>query len=76
VELHAQYLRDTDAYALHEGQRAAASVRRILCERLSSMLMSQLPEGYWDRLIHEIANREIDPHTAVDEMLRDWSRSD
>jgi LAO/AO transport system kinase len=75
VELHAQYLRDTNAYALHEGQRAAASARRILCERLSSMLMSQLPEGDWDRLIREIASRQIDPHTAVDEMLRGWSRT-
>jgi LAO/AO transport system kinase len=76
VEVHAQYLRDTDAYALREGQRAAASVRHILCERLSSMLMSRLPEGYWDRLICEIASREIDPHTAVDEMLRNWGRQD
>jgi LAO/AO transport system kinase len=76
VEGHAQYLRDTNAYALHEGQRAAASVRRILSERLSSMLMSRLPAGYWDRLIVEMVNRVIDPHTAADELLGRWGLTD
>jgi hypothetical protein len=37
--------------------RVNARFRRHSSERLSSMLMSQLPEGYWDRLIVEIANR-------------------
>jgi LAO/AO transport system kinase len=69
VETHARYLRDTNGYTLHEVRRALTSVRDILHERLSSMLMSRLPEGYWDRLIDEIANRKIDPHAAVDEMI-------
>jgi LAO/AO transport system kinase len=73
-EDHAHWLRDTNGYTLHESQRAASALRQILCERLPALLLSHLPEGYWDRAIREIADRKIDPHSAADEMLRDWGR--
>jgi LAO/AO transport system kinase len=70
AEDHARYLRETNGYVLHEGHRAAAAVRHILCERLPATLLARLPDGFWDRMIEDVASRDIDPHMAVDELLR------
>ncbi len=70
AEEHARYLRETNGYARHEGQRAAASIRHILYERLPAMLLARLPEGYWERMIRDVVNRDVAPHAAVDALLR------
>jgi len=53
-------------------QRADGRFRAVLSDRAVSRILARaLPDGKYDLLMDEIAERRIDPYTAVERVLRD-----
>ena len=65
IERHAAYLRETGHFERRELARAAATLDRIVRNRLMTELRSELPAGQWDDLVQAVARRDLDPYTAA-----------
>jgi LAO/AO transport system kinase len=69
VERHAAYLRSSGLWEEHERRRVALQLRRRLQDRLVAGWLSALPVGAFENMIDSVAERRIDPHSAVEELL-------
>jgi LAO/AO transport system kinase len=69
VEAHAAYLRATGGLTRRETARAARALDHILRDRLVAMLLARLPDGQFSRTVAAIAQREIDPTAAAEQLL-------
>lgn len=72
VERHAEYLRTTGQLGRREEARAASEVDHILRDALLADLMRRLPPDHLRLLAAGVARREIDPYSAVDQLLVDY----
>lgn len=69
VDEHGRFLRDTGRWEKRERLRVTAELRRLLNARLVSELMESSEDGYVEALLDQLVAREIDPHTATEELL-------
>jgi LAO/AO transport system kinase len=69
VEEHTRYLHETGHRAQQDTARAAATVRRLLAERLTAALLAALPMGRLDELTEAVARHRLDPDAAVARLM-------
>ncbi len=69
IGAHAEYLRSSGRWSDLERRRAASKVREVVTARVSLEVFESRRFGT-DRLVEQVANREIDPYSAADEILR------
>ena len=69
IEAHAAHLDETGQIARGEHLRAAAVLDQILCERLRAQVYDRLPEGRLAQIAGAVARREIDPYSAVEQLI-------
>lgn len=69
VVAHRDYLKDTDAWEQRVHRRAADAFRRVLGRELMRRLHAGLPDGDFEAMVQRVANREIDPYSAVQALL-------
>ena len=69
VEEHLAYLKESGQLRVRSRRLAQEELRRILGQELLSRLLDQIQEQQWGFLITEVAERELDPYTAADNLL-------
>ncbi len=69
IERHRGYLRTTGQLGRREEARAAAELDQILRDALLAEFLRRLPAGHLATLAGQVARREVDPYSAVDELL-------
>lgn len=69
VEEHLAYLKESGQLRVRSRRLAQEELRRILGQELLSRLLDQVREEQWGFLVGEVAERELDPYTAADNLL-------
>ena len=69
VERHAAYLREIGQLARREVTRATIALDHILRDSLMATLLARLPAGRLEETVAAIAERQIDPYTAAEQLL-------
>jgi LAO/AO transport system kinase len=72
IERHAEHLRATGQLGRREEARAASELDHILRDALLTDLTHRLPPGHLARVAAGVARRELDPYSAVDQLLLDY----
>lgn len=66
---HRAYLETSGELARQERERVSAELHHLLREALVARWLHQIQDGQIDAAIERILAREVDPHTAVEELL-------
>jgi LAO/AO transport system kinase len=74
IERHGGHLRSTGLLGRREEMRAAAELDHILRDALLAALAQRLPRNYLERLAEGVARRDIDPYSAVEQLLNAYGR--
>jgi LAO/AO transport system kinase len=74
IERHAEHLRSTGQLGRREEMRATSELDHILRDALLDELTQRLPPDHLERLAEGVARREIDPYSAVDQLLAEYGR--
>ncbi len=69
IEAHAAYLHASGRFQHRERLRVQSELAHILQQDLLRRLLNGLPAGAWDDTVRRVARREIDPYTAVAQLL-------
>jgi LAO/AO transport system kinase len=69
VTQHRAYLETSGELARQERERVTAELHHLLREALVARWLRQIPDGQVDAAIERILAREVDPHTAVEELI-------
>jgi LAO/AO transport system kinase len=69
IEEHRTYLHASGSYAERETTRAASILDQVLCQQLKTALTARLSDGQLARLVTAVANRELDPYSAAQQLL-------
>ncbi|MER3545040.1 MAG: methylmalonyl Co-A mutase-associated GTPase MeaB [Chloroflexota bacterium] len=69
VTRHRAYLETSGELARQERERVTAELHYLLREALVARWLRQIPDGQVDAAIERILAREVDPHTAVEELI-------
>ena len=67
---HRAYLRESGEWERRERLRAAAQLENLLRERLIAHLLDQIGQERLSEIIARVVRREVDPHSAVEALLR------
>jgi LAO/AO transport system kinase len=70
IEAHVAYLHASGRFQHRERLRVQSELEHILQQDLLRRLLDGLPGGAWDDTVKRVAQREIDPYTAVAQLLR------
>jgi LAO/AO transport system kinase len=68
---HRRYLEDSGVWAERERERAVAELERLLREQLLRRLTGRIGPTAIEQAIAKIVARQLDAHTAADELLAD-----
>jgi LAO/AO transport system kinase len=69
VEEHLAYLKQSGQLHIRSRRLAEEELRRILGQELLSRLLDEVRGEQWQFLVKEVAERELDPYTAADNLL-------
>jgi len=69
VEEHLAYLRESGQLHIRSMRLAEEELRRILGQQLLGRLLEEIRVEQWEFLTKEVAERELDPYTAADNLL-------
>lgn len=69
VEKHLAYLRESGRLHIRSRRLAEEELRRILGQELLSRLLQEIRAEQWEFLASEVAERELDPYTAADNLV-------
>jgi LAO/AO transport system kinase len=69
VEEHLSFLKESGQLHIRSRRLAEEELRRILGQELLSRLLNGVREHQWEFLMKEVAERELDPYTAADNLL-------
>lgn len=69
VEEHLAHLKESGQLHIRSVRLAEEELRRILGRELLSRLLEGIREEQWESLTKEVAERELDPYTAADNLL-------
>jgi len=69
VTQHRAYLETSGELARQERERVTAELHHLLREALVARWLRQIQDGQVDAAIERILAREVDPHTAVEELI-------
>lgn len=69
VTRHRAYLETSGELARQERERVTAELHHLLREALVARWLRRIPDGQVDTAIERILAREVDPHTAVEELI-------
>jgi GTPase len=69
IEAHRAYLHASGSYTEREAARAASMLDQVLCQQLKAALAARLSDGQLTRLVAAVANRELDPYGAAEQLL-------
>lgn len=72
IEQHGEHLRSSGQLGRREELRAASELDHILRDALLAELTRRLPPDHLDRLAADVARRQIDPYSAVDQLLAEY----
>ncbi len=75
LEQHLAYLKGSNRLAEHEHARAHDEVLALLRHELTTRALSALPAGRLDQLVQSVAERELDPYSAVQQILGAGTRT-
>jgi len=70
IETHTVFLRESGMLGQRERERVATEFEHLLREQLMHRLVSRVSPEQWDELIKRIVQREVDPYTAAEMLLR------
>ena len=73
IEAHAAYLHSSGRYQDRVRLRVRSELEQILQQDLLRRLLDGLPAGAWDDIVSRVAQREVDPYGAVEELLMAFS---
>ncbi len=71
IERHRLYLEQSGGRILRDRLRAATELRMILRDYLLETLLARVPQERLQRIINAVARREIDPYTAVQQLVHE-----
>jgi LAO/AO transport system kinase len=66
---HKTFLRDTGEWHERERTRSRREVEQLLAQRFLDRLERVIPAGEREQMLAAVAERELDPYTAVDTLL-------
>jgi len=69
VEEHLAYLKESGDLHIRSRRLAKEELRRILGQELFNRLLVEIRSEQWELLTKEVAERELDPYTAADNLL-------
>ncbi len=69
IEAHRIYLKDSSLLARREVERARSALLQILQAALLRRLAERVPDQQMQRLVGQIANRDLDPYSAAEQLL-------
>ncbi|MDJ0754421.1 MAG: methylmalonyl Co-A mutase-associated GTPase MeaB [Ardenticatenaceae bacterium] len=69
ITRHARHLRDTSQWLEREKQRGQKELEVLLFDHFLRRFRSELPVEYEQQIIEAIARRELDPYSAIDQLL-------
>ena len=75
VEGHLAYLKESDQLRIRSMRLAEEELRRILGQELLARLLNEIREEQFEFLTKEVAERELDPYTAADNLLASFFQS-
>lgn len=75
VEGHLAYLKESDQLRIRSMRLAEEELRRILGQELLARLLDEIREEQYEFLTKEVAERELDPYTAADNLLASFFQS-
>jgi len=70
IEAHAAYLHESHLIQRRERDRVTAVLETILQVELLARLRSRVPPERMQALVEQVLDRELDPYTAVDQLLQ------
>lgn len=69
IEAHQRYLRTSGNLERRIQTNLANELESMLRARLASALLARLPEGYFESVVDKVARREVDPYSAVSDLV-------
>jgi LAO/AO transport system kinase len=75
VEGHLAYLKESDQLRIRSMRLAEEELRRILGQELLARLLGEIRDEQFEFLTKEVAERELDPYTAADNLLAAFFQS-
>jgi LAO/AO transport system kinase len=69
VEEHLAYLKESGQLRIRSRRLAEEELRRVLGQELLGRLLDGVRKRQWEFLTREVAERELDPYTAADNLL-------
>jgi LAO/AO transport system kinase len=69
VEAHRSYLQQSGTRQLRDRLRAATELRMILRDTLLNQVLDGIPTTTLDSVVNAVADRRIDPYTAVRRLI-------
>ena len=70
IDIHRQFIRESSEWAVREEERSRREIEEILQARLWERVRVSIAKLEREQLITAVAKREIDPYTAVNNLLR------
>ncbi|MFQ5944714.1 MAG: methylmalonyl Co-A mutase-associated GTPase MeaB [Anaerolineae bacterium] len=69
LEAHRRHLTETGEWERRVRRNSEDEVRRLLQEALMHRYLGAIENGRWRAVIEEVADRDLDPHSAVERLL-------
>ena len=70
IRAHVAHLHDSGEFQVREAARVEAEMAMMLREALLADLMNKIPAQQIDAMLARVVAREIDPYTAVDQLVK------
>lgn len=74
IDTHRQFIRESNEWAVREEERSRREMEEILHARLWERVRVSVAELEREQLITAVAKRELDPYTAVNNLLEQMER--
>ncbi len=71
IDAHRDHLLATGEMTVRERMRMANLLENIMRAELNRRILARLPTARLDATVEQVRNREIDPYSAADDLLRD-----
>jgi LAO/AO transport system kinase len=72
AERHLTFLRESGAWAERRARHLRDEVLEIVRDRVYQSMLRGIQTGSYDAELSRVENREQDPYTAADRIVRDW----
>lgn len=75
IENHYRYLKETDLFWRIEEERSRRDLMRAMIDKMSDLVLRNVGEAAFNRMVQNVAKKKITPHEAADELLKSWMKN-